>query len=48
MPTWKKKIIVNAIKIQLRTGEKTLEEILEGYTKLTDDEKDILRKEFTE
>ena len=48
MPTWKKKIFVNAIKIQLRTGEKNLEEILEGYPKLTDAEKDILRKEFSE
>ena len=48
MPTWKKKIFVNAIKIQLRTGEKNLEEIIEGYPKLTDAEKNILRKEFSE
>ena len=48
MPTWKKRIFVNAIKIQLRTEEKTLEEILEAYPKLTDAEKDILRKEFSE
>ena len=48
MPTWKKRIFVNAIKIKLRTEEKTLEEILKGYPKLTDAEKDILRKEFSE
>lgn len=46
MPTWKKKIFVNAIKIQLRTGEKNLEEILEGYPKLTDAEKIFFGKSF--
>lgn len=47
MQSWKKTIFINAIRIKLRSGEETLEEILSGYPKLTDEEKEVLRKEFS-
>lgn len=39
MPTWKKTIFVNAIKALMIEENKTAEEIIVRYTKLTDAEK---------
>lgn len=41
----KKKIMIKAIQIRLNRGE-DLETILASYTKLTDEDKESLRKEF--
>lgn len=41
----KKKIMIKAIRIRLNRGE-DLETILESYPKLTDEDKELLRKEF--
>ena len=41
----KKKIMLKAIRIRLNRGE-DLETILESYPKLTDEDKESLRKEF--
>lgn len=41
----KKKIMIRAIQIRLNRGE-DLETILASYTKLTDEDKEALRKEF--
>ncbi|MDO5804245.1 MAG: hypothetical protein Q4P35_03895 [Clostridia bacterium] len=43
--TAKLKVIMYGIKVKLSRGEK-LEEILESYTKLTDEEKQIIRNEL--
>lgn len=37
------KIMVSAVKIRMRAGE-TLEEILESYTALTDEDRETIRK----
>lgn len=47
MDTWKKVIFINSIKVRLQNGEGTAEEIINSYVKLTEDEKEILRKEFS-
>ena len=39
MPTWKKTIFINAIKVLMRDENKTAEEVIVRYTKLTDAEK---------
>lgn len=39
MPEWKKTIFVNAIKARMVQENRTAEDIIEGYTKLTDSEK---------
>lgn len=39
MPTWKKTIFVNAIKTRIKQENRTAEEIIAEYTKLTTDEK---------
>jgi len=39
MPTWKKSIFVNAIKVLIIEENKTATEIITRYTKLTDAEK---------
>lgn len=39
METWKKSIFVNAIKTLMQQENKTAEEIITRYTKLTDAEK---------
>lgn len=41
------KVIMYGIKVKLSRGEK-LEEILESYTKLSDEEKQIIRNELGE
>ncbi len=42
----KKKIMIKAIQIRLNRGE-DLETILADYTKLTDEDRESLREEFT-
>lgn len=39
MPTWKESIFVNAIKALMKEENKTAEEVIVRYTKLTDAEK---------
>lgn len=39
MPTWKKTIFVNAIKTLMAEENKTAEEVIARYTKLTEAEK---------
>lgn len=39
MPTWKKTIFVNAIKTRMIQENRTAEDIITEYTKLTDAEK---------
>lgn len=39
MPTWKKTIFVNAIKARMVQENRTANDIITEYTKLTDDEK---------
>lgn len=39
MPTWKKSIFVNAIKVRMVQENRTTEDIISEYTKLTVDEK---------
>lgn len=39
MPTWKKTIFVNAIKARMEQENRTAEDIITEYTKLTDTEK---------
>ena len=45
--TAKLKVIIYGIKVKLSRGEK-LEEILESYTKLSDEEKEFIRNELGE
>lgn len=40
MPAWKKSIFVNAIKARVSMENRTTEDIIEEYTKLTQDEKE--------
>lgn len=39
MPTWKKNIFVNAIKVRMTQEERTAEDIIEEYPALTPEEK---------
>jgi hypothetical protein len=39
MPTWKKTIFVNAIKARMQQEDRTAEDIIKEYTKLTIAEK---------
>lgn len=39
MPTWKKTIFVNAIKVRMTQEGRIAEDIIAEYTKLTEDEK---------
>lgn len=39
MPAWKKSIFVNAIKARMLMENRTAEDIIEEYTKLTTNEK---------
>lgn len=39
MPTWKKTIFVNAIKARVTQEDRTADEIIQEYTKLTEAEK---------
>lgn len=41
------KVIMYGIKVKLSRGE-NLEDILESYTKLSDEEKELIRSEFEE
>lgn len=47
MSEWKKLIFVNSVKVRVQSGEGTANEIINSYTKLTEDEKVILRAEFS-
>lgn len=47
MQTWKKVIFINAIKIRVRGGMKTVESVINSYPNLTDEEKEALRVEFS-
>lgn len=39
MPSWKKSIFVNAIKARMELESRTSEDIIQEYTKLTEEEK---------
>ena len=39
MPTWKKNIFVNAIKARMELEQRTADDIITEYTKLTETEK---------
>ena len=39
MPIWKKNIFVNAIKARMKMEDRTAEDIIQEYTKLTEEEK---------
>mgnify|MGYP000046834459 CR=1 FL=1 len=39
MPEWKKLIFVNAIRARMRMEDRTVEEIIQDYPKLTNEEK---------
>lgn len=39
MPSWKKSIFVNAIKARMELESRTKEDIIQEYTKLTEEEK---------
>lgn len=39
MPSWKKSIFVNAIKARMELESRTEEDIIQEYTKLTEEEK---------
>ena len=39
MPTWKKNIFINAIKARMEQENRTANDIIQEYTKLTDEEK---------
>lgn len=39
MPTWKRDIFVSAIKARMMTEDRTAQDIIAEYTKLTDAEK---------
>lgn len=47
MSEWKKLIFVNSVRVRIQNGEGTANEIIESYTKLSDDEKMILKTEFS-
>jgi hypothetical protein len=46
MADYLKRIFVRAIKTRMKNEEKTLDEILETYTKLSEEDKEEIRKEF--
>lgn len=48
MPNWKKNIFKRAIKARMIAEDLTREEVLATYPKLTEEEKNILRKEIPE
>lgn len=39
MPVWKKIIFVNAIRARMKMEDRTAEDIIQEYTKLTEEEK---------
>lgn len=39
LPEWKLNIFINAVKVRTQEESKTAQEIVDGYTKLTIDEK---------
>ncbi len=45
MPEWKKNIFVNAIRARMTRENKTAEELIDEYTKLTSEEKALILKE---
>lgn len=47
MPIWKKTIFVNAVKARISQENRTAEEIIQDYTKLTDNEKNEVLAEIT-
>ena len=46
MPEWKKNIFVNAIRTRMEREGKTAVEIIDDYTKLTNEEKSIILSEI--
>lgn len=46
MPNYKKVIFLKAIKVRLESGEGTVDEIVETYTKLTEAERTELKNAF--
>lgn len=47
MDAWKKLIFVNSVKVRIQNGEGTAEEVIDSYVKLTEEEKRILKGEFS-
>ncbi len=47
MPGYKKVTFLKAIRVRIEAGEGTAQEIIDTYTKLSDAEREELRKEFT-
>ncbi len=45
MPTWKLNIFVNAIKVRMVQENRTAEDIIQEYTKLTETEKTEILEE---
>ena len=46
MPTWKKNIFINAIKARMVQEDRTAEDIIQEYTKLTEEEKAEILEEL--
>lgn len=46
MPIWKKNIFVNAIKARMKMEDRTSEDVIQEYTKLTEDEKAEILEEL--
>ena len=46
MPVWKKTIFVNAIKARMEIENRTAEDIIEDYSKLTEEEKQEILAEI--
>lgn len=46
MPVWKKTIFVNAIKARIKLEDKTKEELIQEYSKLSEFEKTEILGEF--
>lgn len=47
MTGYKKVIFLKAIRVRIEAGDGTAQEIIDTYTKLSDAEREELRKEFT-
>lgn len=46
MPSWKRNIFVNAIKVRMEKENRTAEDIIQEYTKLTEEEKEEILAEI--
>lgn len=48
MPTWKNLIFLNAIKARIELENRTAEDIIEDYSKLSESEKEEILSELSE